>query len=165
MLPNLNISAEIISYVSLAALAISLIGLVFATVLLIKIRNLLIGKDIKGLEEAFLKIQSELKNITAFKQRSESAIKNMDSRLKKSVQAVETVRFNPFKGTGSGGNQSFSTVFLTEDGNGVALSSLYSRDRISVFSKPLKNFSSEFELTDEERQALDKAKEKAYIQR
>jgi hypothetical protein len=70
------------------------------------------------------------------------------------VQAVETIRFNPFKGIGEGGSQSFSTSFLSESGKGVVISSLYSRDRVSVFSKPLDKFESTFELTPEEKDVI-----------
>jgi hypothetical protein len=81
----------------------------------------------------------------------------VEKRLKKSVQAVNTVRFNPFKGTGSGSNQSFSTAFLNEERNGVVISSLYSREHISVYSKPVVAGKSEYELSDEEKESLDKA--------
>jgi hypothetical protein len=36
---------------------------------------------------------------------------------------------------------------------------MYSRDHISVFSKPIKNSASEYELTNEEREALNKAQD------
>jgi hypothetical protein len=68
------------------------------------------------------------------------------------------VRFNPFKGTGSGGNQSFATTFLNEENNGVVISSLYSREHTSVFSKPIKNGVSEYELSDEEKESFAEAK-------
>ncbi|NIT70429.1 DUF4446 family protein, partial [candidate division KSB1 bacterium] len=58
---------------------------------------------------------------------------------------VGTVRFNPFKGTGGG--QSFAAAFLSEHGNGVVISTLYSRERVSVFAKPIQSFASEYELT------------------
>jgi hypothetical protein len=83
----------------------------------------------------------------------------VDKKLKKTISGLETVRFNPFKGTGSGGNQSFATAFLNREGNGVIVSSLYSRDHVSIFSKPIKNMTSEYELTTEEKSALQKAKE------
>lgn len=47
---------------------------------------------------------------------------------------------------------------LNEDGDGVVISSLYSRERMSIFAKPIKNGKSEYELTDEEKKSLAKAK-------
>ena len=66
------------------------------------------------------------------------------------------VIFNPFPDQGS--NQSFAIGMLDEEGNGLVISSLYSRERISVFAKPVKNGKSEYELSTEEKEALEKAK-------
>lgn len=82
----------------------------------------------------------------------------INAKLKKSIRSIETVRFNPFRGAEVGGNQSFSSAFLNEDGDGLILSGLYLRDRVSVYAKPLKNLQTEFELTDEEKTAVEKAK-------
>ena len=46
---------------------------------------------------------------------------------------------------------------LNEDGDGVVFSSLYSRERTSIYAKPIKNGKSEYELTKEEQEALKKA--------
>ena len=76
--------------------------------------------------------------------------------MKKSVRGLETIRFNPFPDQGS--NQSFAVGMLNEEGNGVVFSSLYSRERMSIFAKPVKNGKSEYELTTEEKEVLKKAK-------
>lgn len=89
----------------------------------------------------------------------EKYLETVERRLRKSVQSVHTVRFNPFKGTGAGGNQSFATAFLNEHGDGVVISSLYSRDHVSVFSKPVKKHASEYEFSNEEKEALGGAKD------
>ena len=46
---------------------------------------------------------------------------------------------------------------LNDEGNGVVISSLYSRDRTSLFAKPIKAGQSEFELTKEEKNVLKKS--------
>ena len=58
-----------------------------------------------------------------------------------------------------GANQSFATALVNQHGDGVIFSSLYGRERTSVFSKPLKNHTSEHGLSEEEKQAVKKAKE------
>ncbi len=68
---------------------------------------------------------------------------------------METIRFNPFPDQGS--NQSFAIGMLNEDGDGVVISSLYSRDRMSIFAKPVKDKKSTYELSTEEKEALRKA--------
>jgi hypothetical protein len=71
---------------------------------------------------------------------------------------LETIRFNPFPDQGS--NQSFAIGLLNEEKDGVVISSLYSRERMSVFAKPIKNGKSDYELTQEEKEALQKAEVK-----
>jgi hypothetical protein len=123
-----------------------------------KLGKLLIGKS-KNLDESFGTLESEIKDLKKFQAKAEDTFKKDDARLKKAISGVETIRFNPFKGDGSGGNQSFATAFLNEEKNGVIISSMYSRDHVSVFSKPIKNLTSEYELTGEEKKALDGAHE------
>ena len=65
------------------------------------------------------------------------------------------MRYNAFADVG--GKQSFATAILSEDGNGVVISSMYSRERVNVYAKPINNFSSEYELSKEEVQAIKEA--------
>jgi hypothetical protein len=88
----------------------------------------------------------------------EKYLTHVEKRLRKSIQSVHTVRFNPFKGTGGGSNQSFATTLLNEDGDGVIISSLYARDHVSIFGKPVSKHESTYELSEEEHQSLDQAK-------
>jgi len=104
------------------------------------------------------------KNFDAFKQfeiETNRHRADLEKRVQKSVQAIETVRFSPFSGIGSGGNQSFSTAFVNEHGDGIVVSGLYySKDRVSIFTKATRAFLSEHDLTDEEKEVLERAKNK-----
>lgn len=141
-------------YLEYAAIALFLILIGWIVRLEIKVRKLLYGKDAKSLEDSILSSIDNLKKLNDFQKEVVNHFINVEKRLRRSIQAVETIRFNPFKGNGEGGNQSFSTSFLSENGDGVVLSSLYSRDRVSIFSKPLSKFGSNFELTDEEKEVI-----------
>ncbi len=145
-------------YITYGLIALSVILIGWIIRLEIKIRRLLIGKNARSLEDSIVSAKENLERLNTFQEESTLYFKNIERRLRRSLQAVETIRFNPFKGTGEGGNQSFSTSFLSEDGDGAVMSSLYSRDRVSVFSKPLKKFDSSFELTEEERSVIDSSK-------
>ncbi len=140
----------------LVAIVVILVGWIIR--LEVKIKKLLIGKNAKSLEDSIVNTKENLEKLNLFQRESSLYFKNIEKRLHRSLQAIETIRFNPFKGTGEGGNQSFSTAFVSEDGDGVVLSSLYSRDRVSVFSKPLKKFESNFELTEEEKEVIGTSK-------
>jgi len=124
-----------------------------------KLGKLLIGKA-KNLDESFSILNKEIIELKKFRSSADEMFKNNDARLKKTISGVETIRFNPFKGDGSGGNQSFATAFLNEEKNGVIISSMYGRERMSIFAKPVKNLVSEQgELTAEEKEALNRAKD------
>jgi len=138
---------------------VCVILLVLVIIMHIKLKRFLVGIDSKHIGDSLTSVSSDLQDLQAFKKDLELYLTTVEKRLKKSVQSVHTVRFNPFKGNGGGGNQSFATAFLTEEGDGVVVSSLYSRENVSVYSKPVKGHASEYELSDEEREALEKAKE------
>ncbi|HEC30734.1 MAG TPA: DUF4446 family protein [Candidatus Yonathbacteria bacterium] len=148
----------------------SLVGLALLTLILIvlvvrlqtKLRKLVSGKDGKSLECDIVGIQKNLESTSVEQKEIREYLRNIEKRLRRSIQGVGTIRFNPFKGTGSGGNQSFATALLSEDGDGAVISSLYSRERVSIFSKPIKKFKSEYELSTEEKHALQKAKEQSH---
>lgn len=136
--------------------------IILLTVLIIrleyKMKRFLISKNAQTIDDSLIDINKRTKEIESFRIELETYLKTVETRLRKSVQSIHTIRFNPFKGTGSGGNQSFATAFLNEEGNGVVISSMYSREHISIFSKPIKKFISEFELSEEETGATNEAR-------
>jgi hypothetical protein len=127
-----------------------------------KIKKMLRTKSNANIGESIISLDADLKKLQAFRGELEPFIKDMERRVKRSAQAVGTVRFNAFQGSSLGGNQSFATAFLDEHGNGTLISSLYTRERVSVFSKPLAGFDSEIELTEEEKKAVALAKSKLH---
>lgn len=109
-----------------------------------------------NLEEAISHLSKKSLAHDEFRKEIETYLKSAEKRIKGSVQGVGIVRFNPFKSLGSG-NQSFAIAFMNERGDGVVLSSLYSREHVGIYAKPVKNNLSEYELTDEEKQAINEA--------
>ncbi len=122
-----------------------------------KLKKLLLGNKTENIGDSIESMNKSINELGIFRKELESYLTLVEKRLRKSTQAIHTVRFNPFKGTGNGGNQSFATAFINEDGDGVVVSSLYSREHVSIFSKPIKKGNSEYELTEEERKAIDEA--------
>ena len=145
-------------FITYGAIGLTIILIGWIIRLEIKIKRLLKGKNARSLEDSIVETLTNLEKLNEFQKEAILHFTNVEKRLKRSIQAVETVRFNPFKGMGEGGNQSFSTSFTSENGDGVVLSSLYSRDRVSVFSKPLEKFESKFELTEEEKEVIKNSK-------
>ena len=124
-----------------------------------RLNRVLRGKSGRDLEETIIRTIGDIERFKQFRKEIEAYLLKVESRLAKGARGIETVRFNPFKGTGDGGNQSFATAIINEEGDGVAFSSIYSRERVSMFAKPLKNGQSEYELTAEEKMAIRKAEQ------
>ncbi|MFA6552412.1 MAG: DUF4446 family protein [Candidatus Paceibacterota bacterium] len=124
----------------------------------IRLSRLLKGKDAKTLEDTIISLEKETKKLKDEKNEIENYLKTVEVRLKKSIQSVETVRFNPFNGIGENCGQSFATAIMNERGDGVVLSSIHLRDQTRVFSKPIVTFGSGYELTAEEKEAIGKAR-------
>ena len=154
ILTNLNNPTTIV----IAVLSVAIIVLIIIVISIhLKLRRFLIGIDSRHVGDSLDSLKSELSDMKSFRAELENYLAKVERRLRKSVKSVHTVRFNPWQGTGEGGNQSFATAFMNEDGDGVLISSLYSRDHVSVFGKPLKGGASLHELSDEEKKAVEEA--------
>ena len=135
-----------------------LVGALWAIVTEKRLKRFFLGKKAKDLEDTIISLENDIADLKKAKEEAQSEINLINTKLKKSVRGLETVRFNPFSDQGS--NQSFAVGMLNEEGDGVVFSSLYSRERMSIFAKPIKNNKSEYELSAEEKQVLEKAKVK-----
>lgn len=122
-----------------------------------RIKKLCAGKGAMSLEETIARLGDDVRMLEKFQSDTNNYLSEADKRIKRSIQRVETIRFNAFKGIGEGGNQSFAIAFLSENGDGTVVSSLFTRDRMNVYAKPVKSFSSEFEMTEEEKDAIKRA--------
>ena len=111
-------------------------------------------KDLRSVLEKLLK-DSEKES-----KRIDKLIKETE-KLKKDelydIQRIGLVRYNPFAETG--GDQSFCLAILDGQGSGLVISSLHSRDTTRVYAKPVrKGKAAGYELSDEEKRAIKKAK-------
>lgn len=77
---------------------------------------------------------------------------DIEERLKQAIKRTDIVRFNAWGDTT--GAQSFAIALVDETGTGVIISTLYARDRMTVFAKKITAWESETELTEEEQTAL-----------
>ncbi len=121
-----------------------------------RLKRFFLGKKAKDLEDTITLLQADIAKLTSARDQAEKDIELINKKLEKCIRGLEVIRFNPFPD--QGGNQSFAIGLLNEVGDGVVLSSLYSRERMSIFAKPVKAGKSEFELSDEEKEVLTRAK-------
>jgi len=105
-------------------------------------------KDFKELLAQFKDFGKNLEKLS-------EELENLKKESKFSVQKVGIVRFNPFSKIG--GDQSFSVALLDGNNDGVVVTSLYSREGNRVYGKPVKVGKSEYSLSEEEKEAIEKA--------
>jgi len=132
-----------------------LVGAIWVIVTEKRLNRFFLGKKAKDLEDTIISLENNITELNKAKNTIQKDITIINSKLKKSIRGLETMRFNPFPDQGS--NQSFAIGMLNEENDGLVISSLYSRERMSIFAKPIKNGKSEYELTTEEKEVLKKA--------
>lgn len=146
-------------YLAAAACVLGIAAIVLELSLRRRFKRLSLGRN-GSIEESMAVVMRDLKELQGFRVELEKYLKLAESRLRGSISGIGLVRFNPFEGTGQGGNQSSAIALVDEMGQGVVLSTLYSRDRVAVYAKPVEAHASSYELTQEEKAAIDKAKER-----
>jgi hypothetical protein len=72
------------------------------------------------------------------------------------VPRVGFVRYNAFADVGS--DLSYALALLTKDGNGVVLSSIYSREETRTYGKAVENFVAAQDASGEEKAAIARAR-------
>ena len=84
--------------------------------------------------------------------------KQLDNNIAGCIQKVGLVRYSAFKDTGS--DLSFTLALLNEQNTGVVLNGIYSREMSNIYSKPVEKGVSSYTLSEEEKQAINKAMNK-----
>lgn len=110
------------------------------------------GKDIDIMLEKYMdtvnKVEEKNNELEAY-------CKKIDKDMGKCLQKIGIVRYSAFKDTGS--DLSFALAILDEDNNGVVLNGIYSREMSNIYAKPIENGKSTNTLSEEEKQAINKA--------
>jgi len=105
-------------------------------------------ENFKEILDCFKKLENNFEKLS-------QELEKLKKESKFNIQKVGIVRFNPFSEVGS--DQSFSIALLDSNDNGVVITSLYSREGNRVYGKPIKNGQSEYLLSAEEKEAIEKA--------
>ncbi|HBT81473.1 hypothetical protein A2757_00110 [Candidatus Giovannonibacteria bacterium RIFCSPHIGHO2_01_FULL_48_47] len=146
---------QILIYI-IGALALAVSG--WLIYLEIRLRRVFGGKKAGDLEDILRAVAKELQELHNSREEIEKYLETVERRLRRSVQYVGVVRFNPFQD--AGGDQSFSIALMDEKKNGIVVSSLYGRENSRIYAKPLENASSKYQLAKEELLAIEEALKK-----
>ncbi len=134
---------------------LAVVALAWLVYLEVRLKKLFGGKRAGDLEEVLRETTKELQELHKSREDIERYLETAEQRLKRAVQYVGIVRFNPFADSGS--DQSFAIAVMDERKNGVVVSSLYGREVSRLYAKPLENGSSRYQLSEEEQKAIGKA--------
>lgn len=116
------------------------------------------GKSGANLENTFVSLIKDIEDLENKETELKKRVVILEDKIKQSIRGTDLIRFNPFKDAGS--NQSFAVAFINEEDDGVIFSSLYARDRMSVFAKEIKSGVAGQDMTLEEKETLDNARKK-----
>lgn len=118
--------------------------------------NRLLPKHARGtLEETVAEILVQAQRWQGLEETWEDRLSRIERQQGVTVSRVGLVRFNPFEDTGA--DLSFSLALLNDGGDGIVLTSLWGRDEVRVYAKPVTSHKSAYALSNEEKQAMDLA--------
>jgi hypothetical protein len=106
-------------------------------------------RRVAGLEAAAASTERELAGQAA-------RIAALEKVAQSETPRVGFLRYNAFADVGS--DQSYALALLTRDGDGVVLSSIYSREETRTYGKAVLKYQASQEASAEERDAIAKAK-------
>ena len=124
-----------------------------------RLKRLFRGSRASSLEGLLADIAKDVDALNVRASEQGETITTLGKRLEMHGRGVKMVRFNPFADVG--GNQSFAVAIINSEGDGVVFSSLYSRERHSIFAKPIVAGKSDIELTPEEESVVEDAQKEA----
>ncbi len=112
------------------------------------------GSNLDEMLKGYLKDVKEIK-------KDNSEIKayytKLDSDMASCIQKVGLVRYNAFKDVGS--DLSFAMALLDGNDTGVVLNGLYGSESSNIYAKPVKAGRSSYQLSEEEKYALEIAEQ------
>jgi len=119
------------------------------------IDKLLEKGKIKDFKDIFLSQKSKNTDLETKIKDAFLKIKDLEDISQVTIRKIGIVRFNPLNNMG--GNQSFVVAMLDNKNNGFLISSLFVKDGNRVYAKPVKQGKSDYLLSNEELEAVEKA--------
>ena len=110
-----------------------------------------------NLDEMLKKYLEDVREIKKDNSEIKAYYTKLDRDLASCIQKVGLVRYNAFKDVGS--DLSFAIALLDAEDNGVVLNGLYGSESSNIYAKPIKNGESSYQLSEEEKYALDIAEQ------
>lgn len=157
-----NILAEWSVIAVTIAVAVVLILFILNIVALVKLGNVkkkynafMEGKDAKTLEDTILKRFSEIDELKISQELQDKDIQVLKDTILKTYQKIGLVKYDAFNEMG--GQLSFSLAMLDKRNNGFLLNTVHNREGSYTYAKEIFDGKSAIDLSEEEKEALNKA--------
>ncbi|MBR3881971.1 MAG: DUF4446 family protein [Clostridia bacterium] len=111
----------------------------------------------KNLDEMLRKYLDDVREIKKDNSEIKAYYTKLDNDIDTCIQKIGLVRYNAFKDVGS--DLSFAIAMLDRNDNGVILNGLYGSESSNIYAKPIKNGMSKYQLSEEEKTALEIAEQ------
>ena len=150
-------------YIVLGLVGVSFILLIIMLITLSKLKKMqkkyqsfMIKEDV-DVEQLLIHYAEQVKDVTVKQDEIREKMNLLNETLKYCTQKVGIVRYNAIEKVGA--DLSFAIAMLDAEDNGIVLNGIYSRDGSYVYSKPVQDGKSTYQLSDEEKEAIRLAKE------
>ncbi len=116
-----------------------------------------LGKG-EQIDEILKKYIDTVEKVEENQEELENYYNKLDENMNTCMQKVGLVRYSAFKDTGS--DLSFALAILDKYNDGIVLNGIYSREMSNIYAKPIKEGKSTYTLSEEEKEAIEKAIDK-----
>jgi hypothetical protein len=159
-----SLTPLILAIVSACALILGLLAFILAILsarrtrsLLNRYATLVNGQEGADLERLINQSHRQVHEFTLQLQDVHRTLADHEDRLRKKAVRPVVLRYNAFGELGN--DLSFAVSVVDENGDGAVMSSIFGREESRVYAKPLQNGTSTYTLTDEERRAVQLARQ------
>ena len=121
-----------------------------------KYQSFMIKEDV-DVEQLLIHYAEQVKDVVIKQNDLRTQVNLLSNEVKYCTQKVGIVRYNAIEKVGA--DLSFAIAMLDAQDNGIVLNGIYSRDGSYVYSKPVQDGKSTYQLSDEEKEAIRLAKE------
>lgn len=151
-------------YIIIGLVAVTFLMFIMLIVNMVKVSKLkkryevfMSGKDVKSLEDTLIMRLDQIDTLIKASNVNAENIEILSKKMKSTFQKVGLVKYDAFHEMG--GKLSFSLALLNENEDGFVLNAVHSREGCYTYMKDIIAGNSVVVLSEEEKKALDMAKE------
>ncbi|MBE1443916.1 MULTISPECIES: DUF4446 family protein [unclassified Paenibacillus] len=120
--------------------------------------SMLNGESGLNVEQAFIDLQQRTQELQEQAKQSQQQIAGIAQQMRKMKSNLGVYRYNAFAQNGS--DLSFSVALLDDELDGVVLTGIHNREETYVYAKPVTQGQSQYVLSPEEKEAINRVVQK-----